>query len=279
MSAMTYLNDICKLTSREGHFHRKPSTSRNSIYDAADAEFLPESGRYYLYLSLACPYAHRVNIVHTLKVLESVIFLVLIDHDMGLEGWHFSGRDGTRDAGPLYGYKRLRDLHFHADPEYTGCFTMPMLCDIKKEAVGNNKAESAYPLGSYYQFDPNLRTQVDGGNKGVQEDVNNGIYKTGSSSREAAYDENVTKLFAALDRIESHLEQPNHPNLFGQAITDPKIWQITTMIRFDIAHFYGLSYNPRCLATSLRNQVHKGDIIVPAGPVPGILPLPNDADV
>ncbi|KAL4755653.1 glutathione S-transferase [Aspergillus foveolatus] len=331
-------NNIYRLTDSDGHFRRKPSTFRNFISKDQDAEFPAERGRYYLYLSLACPWAHRANIVRTLKGLDDIIPLVLLDHDMGPEGWFFSGRDGTAPQDPLYGHKRLRDFYFHADPEYAGRFTVPVLWDSKKETIVNNESaeimrmlftefdhllpaslrESSHPLGGYYPPESSpLRTEIEVWNEWMQDQVNNGVYRTGLAGTQAAYDENVNKLFIALDRIESHLQQPGHPYLFGDAITDPDIRLFTTIIRFDVAYFmvfrcsirmirHGYPhidrwmrrlywdesdrtrgafkrttelhiYKSGYLATLLRNQGFKGEMIVPAGPVPEILPLDETA--
>lgn len=249
---------IYKLTDSDGHFRRRPSTFRRTISRKPDSQFPAESGRYYLYLSLACPWAHRTNIVRTLKGLESIVPLVVLDHDMGPQGWFFSGRDGTAAQDPLHGYTHLRDLYLHADPEYTGRFTVPMLWDSKTQTVVNNESadilqmlytefdnllpaslrETAHPLGGYYPSPSSpLRTEFEVWNEWMQDQVNNGVYKTGLAGTQAAYDDNVTKLFTALDRIESHLQQPGHPYLFGEAITDPDIRLFTTIIRFDVAYY------------------------------------------
>ncbi|KAE8146568.1 glutathione S-transferase [Aspergillus avenaceus] len=332
---------IYRMTDTDGHFRRKPSAFRNRISRSPDAEFPAEKGRYYLYLSLACPWAQRANIVRSLKGLEDIIPLVLLDHDMGPEGWYFSGRDGTAPKDPLHGFKRLRDLYFHADAEYKGRFTVPMLWDSKKETVVNNESaeivrmlytefdeflplslrESVHPLGGHYPPESSpLRPEIDIWNEWMQDQINNGVYKTGLAGTQAAYNDNVTKLFMGLDRIESHLQQPGHqPYLFGEGITDPDIRLFTTIVRFDVAYYmvfrcsirtirHGYPnidrwmrrlywdnsektrgafrdttalhiYKPGYLATLLRNQGFKGEMIVPAGPVPDILPLDEDDDL
>ncbi|KAL1977798.1 hypothetical protein VTN31DRAFT_657 [Thermomyces dupontii] len=314
---------------------QKPSGFRSSISREPGTEFPPEKGRYYLYLSLSCPFAHRTNIVRTLKGLESIVELVILDHDLGPDGWFFSGRDGRAEKDPLYGFTHLRDLYLKADPNYTGRYTVPVLWDRKKETIVNNESaeimrmfftefddllpperrESAHPLGGYYPPPSHpLRAEVDTMIVWMNDQLNTGVYKAGLAETQAAYDENVVRVFEALDRVEAHLASPDHqPYLFGKHITEADIRLFPTFVRFDVAYFAVFRCNLRMIRyeypnihkwlrrlywdesetthgafkkTSalsiykrlytipyLRNHGFQGEIIIPAGPLPEMLPL------
>lgn len=240
----------------DGHFRRKASSFRSFVSRDPSAEFPAEKDRYVLYLAYGCPWAHRANIVRTLKGLESIIPLVVLDPELGPDGWFFSGRWGSDEKDPLYGFTRLRDLYHKADPEYEGRYTIPVLWDKTRETIVNNESSEIIRM-FYTEFDEllpaerrevnapggglypvHLRGQIDEMNSWVYEKINNGVYKTGFATTQEAYDANVYPLFEALDRVEAHLADPAHqPYLFGRHITEADVRLYTTVCRFDVAYY------------------------------------------
>lgn len=209
-----------------------------------------------LYIQYGCPWAHRTNLVRSLKGLEDIIQMVVMDHELGPDGWFFSGRWGTAEKDPLYGFKLLKELYLKADPTYEGRYTVPVLWDKKNETIVNNESseiirmfysefdgllpeelrEINHPGGGFYP--ERLRTEIDAMNEWVYSTINNGVYKTGFATTQEAYDLNVYPLFKSLDRIEEHLSQPEHqPYLFGDHITEADIRLYTTIARFDVAYY------------------------------------------
>jgi putative glutathione S-transferase len=244
--------EIPKLANQDGQFRHTASAFRSFISSDPNSEFPAEKDRYVVYINRGCPWAHRVNIVLHLKGLTSIIPIIVTDCQLVPNGWSFTGNDGSATADPLYGFKHLRELYLKADPEYTGRYTVPCLWDKKKETVVNNESsevlrmlstefdafvpenrrESARPL-----FPKSLQKEIEDMNEWVYNTVNSGVYKTGFATTQAAYEENLHALFASLDRLEKHLEQPGHsPFLFGQHITEADIRLFTTLIRFDVAY-------------------------------------------
>jgi glutathionyl-hydroquinone reductase len=202
-----------------------------------------------------CPWAHRTILVRALKNLEPIIQMVLTDFDLTENGWLFTGRSGSPEKEPLYGFKNLKQLYLKADPEYTGRYTVPTLWDKKLETIVNNESseiirmfytafdsfldpkdrEVNRPGGGFYP--ESLRAEIDTMNDFVYNQINNGVYKVGFANNQEAYDANIYPLFEGLDRIEKHLADPAHqPYLFGEHITEADIRLYTTMIRFDVAY-------------------------------------------
>ncbi|GAB1199829.1 hypothetical protein APSETT444_009188 [Aspergillus pseudonomiae] len=240
----------------DGHFRRKASVFRSSVSSDPAAKFPAEKDRYVLYLGYGCPWAHRTNIVRLLKGLEEIIQLVVLDPELGPDGWFFSGRWGSAEKDPLYGFTQLRQLYFKADPAYEGRYTIPVLWDKKEGTIVNNESseiirmfytefdhllpdelrEINRPGGGFYPQP--LRKDIDEMNEWVYHQINNGVYKTGFATTQQAYEENIYPLFEALDRVENHLAQPGHqPYLFGENITEADIRLYTTIARFDVAYY------------------------------------------
>ena len=247
--------DFLKQADSDGHFKRKPSHFRDFISKDANSRFPAEKDRYALYINVGCPWAHRANLVRSLKGLEDVIQLIKCDFDLTKDGWLFTGKHGSDPKDPLYGFTSLGQLYHKADPAYNGRFTVPTLWDKKAETIVNNESseiirmffsefddllpehvrESAHPFGGFYP--EHLRNEIDHMNEWVYNTVNNGVYKTGFATTQQAYESNLFPVFESLDRLEKHLGESGHsPYLFGKAITEADIRLYTTMIRFDVAY-------------------------------------------
>ncbi|EED23205.1 conserved hypothetical protein [Talaromyces stipitatus ATCC 10500] len=245
--------------TQTGHFHRPEAAFRSFISRATDSDHPPAKDRYVLYISLGCPWAHRTNIVRRIKGLESVIEMVVLDPERGPEGWYFSGRFGTAEKDPLYGFKTLKELYVKASPSYNGRFSVPVLWDKQRETVVNNESseiirmfytefddllppqlrESGHPATNGCGFYPEeLRSKIDAMNEWIYQYINNGVYRTGFAATQQAYEDGVYPLFKALDRVEKHLAEPqNQPYLFGEHITETDIRLYTTIARFDVAYY------------------------------------------
>lgn len=173
---------------------------------------------------------------------------------MGPEGWFFSGKGDSLPEDPLHGFKKLKELYFHADPNYEGRFTVPLLWDKKRDVPVNNESseiirmfasefddllpeelrEVNRPGGGLYP--ENLRSQIDELNDWVYDTVNNGVYKVGFAKSQEAYDTNVTVLFSSLDKLEALLSH-GKPYLLGDHLTEADVRLYTTIARFDLAYF------------------------------------------
>ncbi|KAL8639334.1 MAG: hypothetical protein Q9228_003626 [Teloschistes exilis] len=248
--------NIANHADTDGHFRRKPSQFRAWISDDPQAEFPAEKGRYFLYLNLGCPWAHRTNIVHKLKGLEDVIQVVVMGCILTSEGWLYDSSPGSEPHDPLYGFTKHSQLYFKADPNYTGRYTVPALWDRKRETIVNNESSEIIRM-LYTAFDrfvdPPLRenakpllpadkrAEIDVMNEWVYNKINNGVYKCGFATAQDAYDANIKSLFEGLDDVEAHLASTRlatspMPFLFGDHITEADIRLYTTIVRFDVAY-------------------------------------------
>ncbi|WP_455372250.1 glutathione S-transferase family protein [Limibacillus halophilus] len=233
--------------SSGGRFKRQDSSFRNWITADGSSGFPAEAGRYRLYVSLACPWAHRTLIFRKLKGLEEMIPVTVVHWHMGSQGWEFREEDGA-DAEPNYGFQRLYELYQKADPNYTGRVTVPVLWDEKEETiVSNESAEIIRMLNSAFDgigakpgdyYPEALREEIDAINAKVYSKVNNGVYKAGFATTQEAYEEAVTDLFEALDKLEERLSGQRY--LAGDRITEADWRLFTTLVRFDpvyVGHF------------------------------------------
>jgi putative glutathione S-transferase len=233
--------------SSGGRFKRQDSSFRNWITADGSSGFPAEAGRYRLYVSLACPWAHRTLIFRKLKGLEKMIPVTVVHWHMGSQGWEFREEDGA-DAEPNYGFQRLYELYQKADPSYTGRVTVPVLWDEKEETiVSNESAEIIRMLNSAFDgigakpgdyYPEALRGEIDAVNAEIYSKVNNGVYKAGFATTQEAYEEAVTALFEALDKLEARLAGQRY--LAGERITEADWRLFTTLVRFDsvyVGHF------------------------------------------
>lgn len=230
-----------------GAFKRENSQFHHVVSSEADARFPAETNRYHLYVSLACPWAHRTLIFRSFKQLTPHIGLSVVHPHMLEHGWSFEqGMGATGDD--LYGLRYLYELYQKADPGYSGRVTVPVLWDKKEQTiVCNESAEiirqfnSAFNqlTGDKQDFYPQaLRSQIDAMNDKVYNAINNGVYRCGFATTQEAYEQAFHVLFAALDDLEKHLQQQQW--LVGEQITEADWRLFTTLIRFDavyVGHF------------------------------------------
>ncbi|WP_434710789.1 glutathione S-transferase family protein [Rhizobium sp. YTUHZ045] len=237
----------------KGHFKRQPSQFRNWV--TADGEagpsgsggFKAEAGRYHLYVSLACPWAHRTLIFRKLKKLEDLISVSVVDPLMLENGWEFKVGDGAT-GDHLFGVGTLWQIYVKADPHYSGRVTVPVLWDKQTGTIVSNESaeiirmfNSAFDglTGSKADFYPeDLRAEIDALNATVYDTVNNGVYKAGFATTQEAYEENVVKLFETLDILDERLGRGRY--LFGDRLTEADWRLFTTLVRFDpvyVGHF------------------------------------------
>lgn len=206
-----------------------------------------EPNRYHLYVSLACPWAHRALIFRKLKGLEPMISVSIVSPEMLENGWTFSAFPGSTEDD-LYGSQFLHQVYTRAKPDYTGRVTVPILWDKKRETIVNNEsAEIIRMLNSAFDelgaaqgdfYPPPLREAIDTINEVVYHQVNNGVYKAGFATKQEAYEKAVNELFAALDVLERRLETQRY--LVGERLTEADWRLFTTLIRFDavyVGHF------------------------------------------
>lgn len=228
-------------TDGEGRFTRAPTTFRDGVKDGG--RFAPEPGRYHLYVSLACPWAHRVLIHRKLRGLEDAIGLSVVHYDMFDEGWEFKEGPGVI-PDPIHGARYLREVYLAADPKFTGRVTVPVLWDKKEGTIVNNESrELIRMLNTSFRglgnpdvtfFYEDIQEAIDGAIDAIYEPVNNGVYRSGFATTQSAYEEAVTELFEALDRWDAVLGA--QPFLAGERLTEADWCLFTTLVRFDAVY-------------------------------------------
>ncbi|WP_274023273.1 glutathione S-transferase family protein [Vibrio parahaemolyticus] len=225
-----------------GKFVREDAGFRDWIKNDSEAVFQPESGRYHLYVSLACPWAHRTLIFRKLKGLEPHIDVTVVCPDMLSQGWQMGLPE------PLFGHTRMHQIYTQAKPDYTGRVTVPVLWDKKTNTIVSNESSEIIRMfnsafndltGNHDDYYPEpLRGVIDEWNDYIYPNVNNGVYRCGFATSQEAYEEAFESLFSALDKINAHLA--THRYLAGNKITEADWRLFTTLVRFDavyVGHF------------------------------------------
>lgn len=228
--------------SSSGRFVREDAGFRHWIEPHADAQFAAESGRYHLYVSLACPWAHRTLIFRALKQLQSHIDVTIVCPDMMNEGWQFGIPE------PLFGHTKMHQIYTQAKGDYTGRVTVPVLWDKKTQTIVSNESSEIIRMfnsafnsltGNEDDYYPqSLRPLIDEWNAFIYPNINNGVYRCGFATTQEAYEEAYDALFAALDKVEAHLA--THRYLAGSVLSEADWRLFTTLIRFDavyVGHF------------------------------------------
>ncbi len=244
-----------------GRFERQASAFRNwvtadgSAGPSGEGGFTAEPGRYHLYVSLACPWAHRTLIFRRLKRLESVVSLSVVHWHMGEQGWEFREAPGTIPDS-VNGARCLHEIYTRALPDYSGRVTVPVLWDKQRRTIVNNEsAEIVRMLNGAFDawgdasldFHPAaLRDEIKAVNERVYATVNNGVYRAGFATSQAAYEEAVTALFDSLDWLEERLSRQRY--LVGERLTEADWRLFTTLLRFDPVYVGHFKCNIRRLA-------------------------------
>jgi glutathionyl-hydroquinone reductase len=230
-------------------------TADGSAGPSGEAGFAAERGRYHLYVSLACPYAHRTVIFRKLKELESVVSMSILDPVMGERGWEFGASPGTI-ADTVNGKQQLGEIYLLADPRYTGRVSVPVLWDKERRTIVNNESpeiirmlNSAFAAftndrADYYPAE--LRGDIDRINARVYSDVNIGVYRAGFATTQNAYEEGCRAVFAALDWLEELLSRQRY--LVGSRLTEADWRLFTTLVRFDAVYNSHFKCNLRRIA-------------------------------
>ena len=230
-------------------------TPDGSAGPSGEGGFAAESGRYHLYVSYACPWAHRTLVFRALKGLEAHIDVSVVHPDMLSDGWTFDeGFDGAT-GDRLFGADYLRDIYLRAVPDMTGRVTVPILWDKQQgKIVSNESSEIIRMLNSAFDgltgneadFWPEaLRGEIEAVNERVYETVNNGVYRAGFATTQEAYDEAVTALFESLDWLEERLSRQRY--LVGDQVTEADWRLFTTLVRFDPVYHGHFKCNRRRL--------------------------------
>lgn len=232
-----------------GRFERQTSVFRHWVTTdggpgpSGEGGFPAAADRYHLYVSYACPWAHRTLIFRRLKDLEDMISVSVVEPEMLEHGWEFkAGGTGTGDT--VNGLRYLHQLYTRVDPNFTGRVTVPVLWDkLRNTIVNNESAEIIRMLNSAFDhltdnsadfYPPALRAAIDSMNQRVYDNVNNGVYRCGFASTQAAYEEAFDTLFDTLDFLEQRLA--HHRYLVGEAITEADWRLFTTLVRFDAVY-------------------------------------------
>jgi putative glutathione S-transferase len=233
--------------SSGGRFVRQDSAFRSWVRADGSSPHRPEAGRYHLYVSLACPWAHRTLIFRKLKRLEAAISVSVVDPYMREHGWVFGTTPGAT-PDELFGSDYLYQIYQRAKPDYTGRVTVPVLWDKQLGTIVSNESSEVIRMfnsefdtigdASLDLYPAELRDEIDAMNEFVYPRINNGVYRCGFATTQEAYEEAFGELFSALDALEDRLSGQRY--LVGGRITETDWRLFTTLVRFDpvyVGHF------------------------------------------
>jgi putative glutathione S-transferase len=203
--------------------------------------FAVEAGRYHLYVSYACPWAHRTLIFRALKDLEGLITVSVVHPDMLSDGWTFETDDHGATGDTLFNLPFMRDVYLRAKPDMTGRVTVPVLWDKKRNTIVSNESSEIIRMlntafngltGNTLDFWPEeLRDDIEAINTRIYNTLNNGVYRSGFATSQTAYDEAIAQLFDTMDWLEDRLSTRRY--LMGERITEADWRLATTLFRFD----------------------------------------------
>lgn len=242
-AAMSSTKDINDYANEKGAYVRQESKMRN--YISKNGPYPPEANRYHLYISYACPWAHRTLIVRNLKGLQSTIGLSVVHWFLGKDGWTFSEMDNCI-PDTVNNFKFVKDLYYQTDPNYSDRFTVPILYDKKTRTIVNNESsEIVRILGHSFNefasvpeldlYPEALRPRIDELNEMIYDGINNGVYKAGFATSQAVYEENARLVYEALLNVDAILARNKF--LCGDVLTEADIRLFPSAIRFDAVYY------------------------------------------
>ncbi len=256
--AGTKIAQFPKETGAKGEFIRQESIFRNWVTASGESGYLAEPDRYHLYVSLACPWAHRTVIFRKLKKLEGVISLSVVDPIRDHRGWRFTGSEGEF-PDEINGFSLLSEAYLKSDPSFDGRVTVAVLWDKKTQRIVNNESSeiirmlnaefNAFTESTIDYYPVELREEIDEINAFVYTNINNGVYRTGFATTQAAYEKAFTALFATLDNLEERLSGQSY--LLGNQITEADWRLFTTLVRFDAVYYSHFKCNQKRLVDYL----------------------------
>ena len=248
-------------SSKDGAFQREQAQRRNWVTPNGSpgptgaGGFAAQGGRYHLYVSLACPWAHRTLIIRQLKGLESLIDVSVVSWLMLENGWTFDKTFGST-ADPLDDFSFLHQRYTRDTPDYTGRVTVPVLWDTQQQCIVSNESADIIRMfnnafdeltGNTLDLYPSsLRTEIDYWNELIYPTLNNGVYRAGFATSQSAYELAFDDVFRELDHVETHLQDNRY--LAGQHFTEADVRLFTTLIRFDAVYYSHFKCNERRIA-------------------------------
>jgi putative glutathione S-transferase len=241
--------------STDGEFRRQEDQFRRWVTADGSSGYPAARGRYHLYVSWACPWAHRTIIVRKLKGLEHIIDLTAVDPIRDERGWAF--RDGpNHSTDPLNGFAYLAEAYQATDPAYRARVTVPVLWDTESRRIVSNSDDDlmrmfnsefkAFASAGADLYPADLRAEIDALNKVIYEDVNNGVYRAGFATSQRAYEAAVRRLFNTLDGLEQRLADRRF--LFGSRTVETDWRLFVTLVRFDAVYYLHFKCNVRRIA-------------------------------
>jgi putative glutathione S-transferase len=239
----------------KGVFERTETKFRGAVSADGSSGFPAQAGRYHLYVSLACPWAHRTLIARQLKQLEQAISVSVVHPHMGDFGWEFQEFPGS-SPDPLFNARFLHEIYTRANSDYTGRVTVPVLWDREQATIVCNESRLILRMLDH-EFDAfgdasvdlcprEQRAAIDAEIDAMYSPVNNGVYRAGFATKQQVYEAAVRELFSALDSYEARLSKQRY--LLGARLTEADICLFTTLLRFDPVYHFHFKCNLRRLA-------------------------------
>ena len=273
-----WCTDAYESTDDDGEFDRQETSFRDWIEADPDADHPAEAGRYHLYISHACPWAHRTVITRALCGLEDVISVDVVDPYRETDGWEFAPEKEDCTPDSIYGSAYLREVYTRADPDFTGRVTVPVLWDGKKGTIVNNESAEIMRMldtafGEFGRenalYPSGYREDVGRVIDAIYDPINNGVYRAGFAGTQEAYENAVADLFEALSYWEGVLSDQRY--LCGARLTEADVCLFTTLIRFD--HVYHTHF--KCNVRRIRDYPNLWNYLKELYQLPGVAETVN----